>query len=62
MTLDGIPFRSSDLFATTLFAQFLGSAWLFMTINITLKEVSMLRYPEWEQYKKHSWRLLPPIL
>jgi protein-S-isoprenylcysteine O-methyltransferase Ste14 len=40
-------------------------AWVWsglFAVNITLKEVSMSRYPEWEQYKKHSWRLLPPIL
>jgi protein-S-isoprenylcysteine O-methyltransferase Ste14 len=40
-------------------------AWIWgglFAVNITLKEVSMSRYPEWEQYKKRSWRLLPPIL
>ena len=40
-------------------------AWIWgglFAINMSLKEVSMSRYPEWEQYKKHSWRLLPPIL
>jgi protein-S-isoprenylcysteine O-methyltransferase Ste14 len=40
-------------------------AWVWgglFAVNITLKEVRMSRYPEWEEYKKHSWRLLPPIL
>jgi protein-S-isoprenylcysteine O-methyltransferase Ste14 len=40
-------------------------AWVWsglFAVNITLKEVSMSRYPEWDRYKKHSWRLLPPIL
>ena len=40
-------------------------AWVWsglFAVNIILKEVTMSRYPEWEQYKKHSWRLLPPIL
>ena len=40
-------------------------AWVWsglFAVKITLKEVSMSRYPKWEQYKKRSWRLLPPIL
>jgi len=28
-------------------------------VNITLKEASMSRYPDWEQYKQHTWLLLP---
>jgi len=31
-------------------------------VNMTLKEASMSRYPEWVEYKKRSWWLLPPIL
>lgn len=40
-------------------------AWVWgglFAVNITLKEVSLSRYPEWEQCKRHTWRLLPPIL
>ena len=31
-------------------------------VNMTLKEASMSRYPEWAQYKRRSWWLVPPIL
>lgn len=34
---------------------------LFM-VNMTLKEASMSRYPEWAAYKKRSWWLIPFIL
>src|SRR5262249_13884983 len=40
-------------------------AWIWFglfAVNMTLKEVSMSRYPEWAQYKRRSWWLLPPIL
>jgi protein-S-isoprenylcysteine O-methyltransferase Ste14 len=40
-------------------------AWIWsglFAVNIALKEASMSRYPEWEQYKKRSWLLLPPLL
>jgi hypothetical protein len=29
---------------------------------MAVKEASMSRYREWEQYKKRSWWLLPPVL
>jgi hypothetical protein len=32
------------------------------SVNMTLKEASMSRYREWAEYKKRSWRLLPPVL
>jgi hypothetical protein len=31
-------------------------------VNMTLKEASMSRYPEWTEYKKRSWWLLPGVL
>jgi Protein of unknown function (DUF1295) len=37
-------------------------AWVWVgmfAVNMTLKEASMSRYPEWTQYKKRSWWLLP---
>jgi protein-S-isoprenylcysteine O-methyltransferase Ste14 len=40
-------------------------AWVWgglFAVNMTLKEASMSRYPEWAQYKKRSWWLLPPVL
>jgi protein-S-isoprenylcysteine O-methyltransferase Ste14 len=40
-------------------------AWIWgglFVVNMTLKEASMSRYPEWAEYKKHSWLLLPPVL
>jgi Protein of unknown function (DUF1295) len=38
-------------------------AWVwdgFFAVNLTIKEASMSRYPEWAEYKKRSWWLLPP--
>jgi protein-S-isoprenylcysteine O-methyltransferase Ste14 len=40
-------------------------AWILsglFVVNMTLKEASMSRYPEWAEYKKRSWRLLPAVL
>jgi protein-S-isoprenylcysteine O-methyltransferase Ste14 len=40
-------------------------AWVssgLFAVNMRLKEASMSRYPEWADYKKRSWWLLPPIL
>ena len=40
-------------------------AWVWgglFAVNMILKEASMSRYPEWGQYKKRSWWLLPPVL
>ena len=40
-------------------------AWVWgglFAVKMTLKEVSMSRYPEWAEYKKRSWKLLPPVL
>jgi protein-S-isoprenylcysteine O-methyltransferase Ste14 len=40
-------------------------AWIWggmFAVNMTLKETSMSRYPEWAEYKRRSWWLLPPIL
>jgi protein-S-isoprenylcysteine O-methyltransferase Ste14 len=37
-------------------------AWIWgglFAVNMTLKEASMSRYPEWAEYKKRSWWLLP---
>jgi protein-S-isoprenylcysteine O-methyltransferase Ste14 len=31
-------------------------------VNMTLKEASLSRYPEFAQYRKRSWWLLPPLL
>jgi protein-S-isoprenylcysteine O-methyltransferase Ste14 len=31
-------------------------------VNMTLKEASLSRYPEWVEYKRRSWWLLPPVL
>jgi hypothetical protein len=31
-------------------------------VNMINKEASMSRYPEWEEYKRRSWWLLPPVL
>jgi protein-S-isoprenylcysteine O-methyltransferase Ste14 len=31
-------------------------------VNISLKEASMSRYPDWEQYKQHTWLLLPLVI
>lgn len=36
--------------------------WLgYFSINIIMKERSMSRYPEWAEYKKRSWYLIPYI-
>src|SRR5271157_492778 len=40
-------------------------AWVWgglFAVNMTLKEASLSRYPEWAQYKQHSWWLLPLVL
>ena len=31
-------------------------------VNMVMKEASMSRYPEWAEYRKHSWWLLPFVL
>lgn len=39
-------------------------AWVWMglfAVNMTMKEASMSRYPEWAAYKKRSWWLLPGV-
>lgn len=39
-------------------------AWVWIglfAINISMKEQSMSRYQEWEEYKKHSWYLIPGL-
>lgn len=36
--------------------------WLgFFSVNVIMKERSMSRYPEWADYKKRSWYLIPYI-
>jgi steroid 5-alpha reductase family enzyme len=40
-------------------------AWVWLGlfgVNMILKEASMSRYPEWAEYKKHSWWLIPLVL
>ena len=40
-------------------------AWFWgglFVVNMILKEASMSRYPEWEQYKRRSWLLLPLVI
>jgi protein-S-isoprenylcysteine O-methyltransferase Ste14 len=40
-------------------------AWVWgglFAVNISLKEASMSRYPDWEQYKRHTWLLLPLVI
>ena len=40
-------------------------AWVWIglfAVNMTLKEVSMSRYDEWQKYRDRSWWLLPGIL
>jgi protein-S-isoprenylcysteine O-methyltransferase Ste14 len=40
-------------------------AWVWgglFAVNMILKEASLARHPGWEQYRRHSWWLLPPIL
>ncbi len=32
------------------------------SVNMINKEARMSRHPEWAEYKRHSWWLLPPIL
>lgn len=41
----------------------LGWIWggLFI-VSMMLKEASMSRYPEWAEYKRRSWWLVPPLL
>jgi protein-S-isoprenylcysteine O-methyltransferase Ste14 len=44
---------------------FLVLAWIWgglFAVNMILKEASMSRYPEWEQYKRRSWLLLPLVI
>jgi protein-S-isoprenylcysteine O-methyltransferase Ste14 len=39
--------------------------WVWLSVfavNMTLKETSMSRYPEWAEYKKKSWWLVPFIV
>ena len=40
-------------------------AWVWVglfAVNMTLKEASMSRYPEWAAYRKRSWWLVPGVL
>ena len=40
-------------------------AWVWgglFVVNMILKEASMSRYPDWAEYKKRSWWLLPGVL
>jgi len=40
-------------------------AWVWIglfAVNIRLKEASMSRYPAREQYKRHTWLLLPLVI
>jgi hypothetical protein len=40
-------------------------AWIWgglFAVNMRLKEASMSRYPEWEQYKRPTWLLLPMVI
>jgi protein-S-isoprenylcysteine O-methyltransferase Ste14 len=40
----------------------LGWVWVgIFAVNMLMKEASMSRYPEWADYKKRSWWLLPGI-
>jgi protein-S-isoprenylcysteine O-methyltransferase Ste14 len=44
---------------------FIVLAWIWgglFAVNMMLKEASMSRYPNWVEYKRQSWWLLPPIL
>lgn len=46
-----------------LAAAVLAYYWLGMfSVNMTMKEASMSRYPEWAAYKRRSWWLLPFVL
>jgi protein-S-isoprenylcysteine O-methyltransferase Ste14 len=41
----------------------LGYVWLgLFAVNMVMKEASMSRYPEWAEYKRRSWWLVPGIL
>ena len=41
----------------------LACVWLgLFAVNMVLKEASMARYPEWADYKKNSWWLIPFVL
>jgi protein-S-isoprenylcysteine O-methyltransferase Ste14 len=31
-------------------------------VNMILKEQSLSRYPEWQEYRRRSWWLFPPFL
>jgi protein-S-isoprenylcysteine O-methyltransferase Ste14 len=40
-------------------------AWVWggvFAVNMALTEASLARYPGWEQYRRRTWWLLPPIL
>jgi protein-S-isoprenylcysteine O-methyltransferase Ste14 len=40
-------------------------AWVWLglfAVNMTMKEASMSRYPEWAAYKKRTWWLIPFVL
>jgi len=42
-------------------------AWVWLglglfAVNMTIKEASMSRYPEWASYKKRTWWLIPFVL
>jgi protein-S-isoprenylcysteine O-methyltransferase Ste14 len=40
-------------------------AWVWLglfSVNMTIKEASMSRYPEWASYKKRTWWLIPFVL
>jgi hypothetical protein len=40
-------------------------AWIWgglFAVNMRLKEACMSRYPEWDQYKRDTWLLLPIVI
>jgi hypothetical protein len=40
-------------------------AWIWgglFVVNMMLQEVSLSRYPEWAEYKRRTWCLVPPLL
>ena len=40
-------------------------AWIwgaFFVVNMMLTEVSLSRYPEWAEYQRRTWWLVPPLL
>ena len=40
-------------------------AWIWgglFVVNMMLQEVSLSRYPEWAEYKRRTWWLVPPLL